>query len=294
MISRFGLLLLVVLLLSPVPILQAQTPQSTTLADLFSAIRAKSKSAESSPAIRRDYQSFLSAHHLDASALHLSDYTLVHLLFEATRDAGYWNLHWSITDQPPNSDRIWQQWKSVTAPSFTNQTATAECDELSALFAFLVARSGVKSVGLLWPYPNHTVAVWTIHPAGGANPKPIRVVIPTSQIFLTDADTFDTHGFNPWRQSTIYDYTRRDAPPSFVLPKPLFDFFTSQLEKYAGASEASLLQLRNLRDAVFNHSMTPAQARAEALRRRAAFSISPEDADAFQHFAADIGRSTTH
>jgi hypothetical protein len=47
---------------------------------------------------------------------------------------------------------------------------------------------------------------------------PIRIVIPTSQIFLTDADTFDTRKFDPWRQKTIYVYTRRDVPDSFVLP----------------------------------------------------------------------------
>jgi hypothetical protein len=33
---------------------------------------------------------------------------------------------------------------------------------------------------------------------------PIRIVTPTSQIFLTDADTFDTRKFDPWRQETIY------------------------------------------------------------------------------------------
>ena len=43
-----------------------------------------------------------------------------------------------------------------------------------ALLAFLVQRSGVKGVGLFWPYPNHTVAVWTLH---SPNAQPVRAVI---------------------------------------------------------------------------------------------------------------------
>jgi len=194
-------------------------------------------------------------------------------------------MHWSVTDKPPNSDEVWRQWKSVTRPTFTAKTATAECDELSALFAFLAARSGVKNVGLFWPYPNHTVAVWTVQPA---NAQPIRVVIPTSQIFLTEEDTFDTKKFDPWHQKTIYNYTRRDVPDSFELPKPLFEFFLSQLYKYAVASTEALQQLRNLRDAVFQETITPEAAAREALRRAAAYSSSDEDRAAFQSFARDL------
>ena len=106
------------------------------------------------------------------------------LLYEATRDAGLWNLHWTITDRPPNSDNIWRQWHAMGQPSALSPTASAECDELSALFAFLARRSGVKGVGLFWPYPNHTVAVWELHPAERPT---IRVVVPTSQIFSQPA-----------------------------------------------------------------------------------------------------------
>jgi hypothetical protein len=51
-------------------------------------------------------------------------------------------LHWVI------SDRIWQRWKGVKKPSALESTAAAECEELSALYAFLAERAGVKSVGL--------------------------------------------------------------------------------------------------------------------------------------------------
>jgi hypothetical protein len=232
------------------------------------------------------FQSFTAAHNLPSESIRYSDYVLVRLLFEATRDAGFWNMHWTITDQPPNSDRIWRQWKSVLNPSFRVPTAIAECDELSALFAFLLERAGVKSAGLLWPYPNHTVAVWMLHPAGRSA---IRVVVPTSQIFLTESDTLDTKKFDPWRQKTIYEYTRRDVPDSFELPTPLFDFFLQQADKYAGASEATLQQLRYLRDAVFVGSLTPEQAAREALRLRSKLtSVPAEDPAAFQYFASDM------
>jgi len=29
---------------------------------------------------------------------------------------------------------------------------------------------------------------------------------------------FDTRKFDPWRQKTIYEYTRRDAPDSYEFP----------------------------------------------------------------------------
>jgi hypothetical protein len=153
------------------------------------------------------------------------------------------------------------------------------------LYAFLVERTGVRSVGLFWPYPNHTVAVWTPRLSAGSQ---IRVVVPTSQIFLADTDTFDTRKFDAWQQKTIYEYTRRDVPDTFVLPKPLFDFFLRQLEKYAGASEPALQQIRNLRSAVFTGSRTPDQAAREARRIRVAYSSSPDDLSAFSSFTADL------
>lgn len=263
----------------------AATQTNTSVAALVSAIKAKAKSQESSTALHKDYEAFLADRKLAADSVSFSDFVLIHLVFEATRDAGFWNMHWSITDKPPNSDEIWRQWKQVSRPSFSEKTATAECDELSALFAFLAQRVGIKSVGLFWPYPNHTVAVWTLHPP---NAQPIRVVVPTSQIFLTENDTFDTHGFDPWRQKTIYDYTRRDVPDSFEIPRPVVDFFHAQMDKYGGASTAALQQLRNLRDAVFQKRLTPEAASREALRRETAYSQSSEDHAAFQAFATDM------
>jgi hypothetical protein len=274
------------LIASPALSQRPDTSPTAQLAQILSAVREKSKSLQTSSGMRHDFQSFTAAHDIRPESIRYSDFVLVRLLFEATRDAGFWNMHWNITDQPPNSDRIWHQWKGVLRPAFRTPTAIAECDELSALFAFLLERAGVRGVGLFWPYANHTVAVWTLHPAE----RPvIRVVVPTSQIFLTESDTLDTKKFDPWRQKTIYEYTRHDVLDSFELPKPLGDFFLEQVDKYAGASGATLQQIRYLRDAVFVGTLNPEQAAREALRLRTAFSSLPaEDSAALQHFANDM------
>lgn len=265
--------------------------QSESLGELVSLLRGKAKILEDSSGMRLGFQSFTSAHKLAPESIRYSDYVIVRLLFEATRDAGFWNLHWAITDQPPNSDRIWQQWKGVKRASALESTATAECDELSALYAFLVERAGVKSVGLFWPAPNHTVAVWVVHPVTG---PVMRVVVPTSQIFLEETDRFDTKKFDPWRQKTIYEYTRRDVPDSYEIPKPLFDFFLRQVDKYGGATDSTLQQLRYLREGVFLKAWTPERAAQEALKKRSALASGPaEDLAALQNFARDM-RGANH
>ena len=262
------------------------SPSENNVGQFVSRLRGKAKALEGSSGMRLGFQAFTSAHKLSPGSIRYSDYVVVRLLFEATRDAGFWNLHWAITDQPPNSDRIWKQWQGISKPSPLESTATAECDELSALYAFLVERAGVKSVGLLWPAPNHTVAVWVVRPASGPL---VRVVVPTTQIFLGETDRFDTRKFDPWRQKTIYEYTRRDVPDSFQIPKPLFDLFLEQVDKYVGASDATLQQLRYLREGVFQRSWTPEQAAQEALKKRNTLgSGPPEDLAALQNFAKDM------
>lgn len=258
------------------------------LADFIGGMRTKAKTLESSSGMHQGFESFTSEYKLTLTSVNYSDFAVVRLVYEAARDAGFWNMHWNITNQPPNSDSVWRQWRGVEAPSFVAPTATAECDELSALYAFLVERAGVRTIGLFWPYPNHTVAVWVLHPAGG---PAIRVVVPTSQIFLDETDDFGTQKFNPWTQKTIYEYTRRDAPDNFKLPKPLCDFFLLQMDKYGGATNATLQRLRYLREAVFLNTWPRETAANEALRYRASLSHpSPEDIRALEAFAQDMGR----
>jgi hypothetical protein len=252
-----------------------------TLARLVEAVREKAKALESTSGMQLGFKTFTAANRLKPGQVSQSDFAVVRLLFESTRDAGLWNLHWKITDLEPNSDNVWKQWgnaRNAAAWAPTAPTAMAECDELSALFAFLARRAGVRNVGLFWPYSNHTVAIWTVQPK-------VRVVVPTTQIFLAENDLFGTRRFDPWTQKNIYEYTRRDAPDTLVIPSPLFDFFLSQMDKYGGASDSTLQRLRYLRDAVFRKQLTRAQAAAAAL---AILPGSPEDGAAVRHFARDM------
>ncbi len=289
--ASFGVLVLIVAAIVSVHAADPKPTQpvlvsGTNLAQLVIMIRGKAKILESSSGMRLGFQSFTAAYKIPPKSVSYSDFVLVRLLYEATRDAGFWNMHWDITDQPPNSDRIWSQWRSVSQPSLLNPTATAECDELSALYSFLVERAGVKGMGLFWPTFNHTVAVWELHPAGVAA---VRVVVPTSQIFLGMNDSFGTRKFNPWHQKTIHEYTRRDVPDSFVIPPPLFDLFLSQVDRYAGASDSTLQQLRYLREGVFLKYWTAEVAARDALNRQKDLGSGPsEDRAAFWNFAQDM------
>ena len=263
----------------------------TDVAHLAKAIHVKARALENSSGMRSSFQSFTAAYRLRPEAVNYSDYVLARLIYESARDAGFWNLHWTITNQEPNSDQIWKQWKSGPTPSYLKPTASAECDELSALYAFLMRRVGIREVGLLWPYPNHTVAVWVITPKDHV---PVRVVVPTSQIFLDVTDSFATRKFDPWRQKSIHEYVRRDVPDTFVLPGPLFDFFLAQIDKYGGASDSTLQQIRYLREGVFLKYWTPEAAAQSALQRRAELKNSPpEDLAAFYNFAQDMRTTAT-
>ena len=266
---------------------QAPPPSpASNVAALVTAIRAKAASLEAAQGMRLGFTAFTSTHGVAPDRVRYADFVLVRLLYEASRDAGFWNLHWTITNREPNSDQIWRQWRDVRTPVAAAPTASAECDELSALYAFLAARAGVRRVGLFWPYANHTVAVWTVGPAG---PSETRVVIPTSQIFLTPADTFGTRRFDPWTQKAIYEYTRRDVPDTYEIPPALGAFFLSQVDKYAGASDATLQWLRYLRESVFLKQRSREEAARDALRHRDELRAAPaEDLAALAHFAADI------
>jgi hypothetical protein len=208
--------------------------------------RVADELAEAS-AVRADYAAFVATHGLaDSDALY-RDYVRVKLVFESTRDGGLWHLRWDITNEQPNSEQIWRQWKRARAPEGEDvvPTAVAECDELSALFAFLVYRLGVRHVGLYWPQWNHVVAVWTVQSEEGT---PVRIVVPTSQIFLTDEDSLGTKGFDPWSQRTIYEYRRRDVKGSHAIDVELARFFVMQARTYAGLPQLELQRLRNARE----------------------------------------------
>jgi hypothetical protein len=268
---------------TPSPVAQS----STSLADLIAAVHKKREALADSRGMKQSYLAFIHESQLPPSTVAYSDWVTARLLFGATRDAGFWNLHWDITNQPPNSGQVWRQWRSIKDISVVKSTATAKCDELSALYAFLALRAGVHGIGLFWPAPNHTVAVWVLHPAVGGE---IRIVVPTTQIALSENDMFGTKKFNPWSQKTIFEYTRRDAPNSYVIPKPLYEFLLQQIDKYAGATDATLQKIRYLREGVLCHNWTPQAAASEALRVKACLNSEvQEDSSALQNFANDMG-----
>ncbi len=266
----------------------AEPPRQATLGQLVKAVRETARVQAETSGMRLAFKTFTAANGLSPDLISYSDFTVVRLLFESTRDAGLWNLQWTITNLEPNSDKIWQQWANgangagARTPSVSAPTALAECDELSALFAFLARQAGVKDVGLFWPASNHTVAVWTLRPR--SRPA-VRVVVPTTQIFLESTDLFGTRKFDPWQQRNIYEYIRRDAPDSQAIPAPLFEFFLAQMEKYGGASDLTLQRLRYLREGVFQKRISREQAAASALSY---IGTSHDDGVALRQFAQDM------
>lgn len=205
-----------------------------------------------SPEVQRDYQQFLIDWRVPDDPEIYLDYVRVRLAFETTRAGGLWGVTWQITNELPQSDRVWAQWRALEladdATVLPEVTAIAECDELSALFAFVVHRIGLSKrseVGLLWPVSNHTVAVWTID---RKSDNPIRIVVPTSQIYLGKTQSLGTGEFNPWKQKTIFDYKRKDAALKLELPAALARRFVRAVQDHGGRSQGDLQTMRNERE----------------------------------------------
>lgn len=257
-------------------------PTSTTVSSLVARVKVSAQRLERSGGMRAAYDATLRANGLRDSASLRTEFALVRVLFEATRDAGVWNLHWAVTDRQPTSAHVWKQWASIRSVDVITPTATAECDELSALFSFLARQVGVPSTGLLWPTYNHTVAVWS--PSGSSR---VRIVVPTTQIFLEPHDMFGTKAFDPWRQARIHPYGAVDAAPDLKLPAFLSDFFIKQIESYLGASDSTLQRLRYLRESVFLNLLKPEQAARSALGGILGPPF-PEDQAALSLFAAEM------
>lgn len=241
--ARLLLLSLLLLpLLAPAPVAASST---VTVDELIAQLEGLVDEVGASQPTRDAYDAFVARHDLPASDALYRDFVRVKIAFEATRAGGLWAVRWTITDREPQSDHIWATWQAIDGGRPKQPTAVAECDELSALFAYVVRRMGVDHVGLFWPVWNHVVAVWTLEDRSGSK---VRVVVPTSQIFLEPEETFDTRGFDPWTQKTIYTYTRKDIAGSAELPAPLAQWFVAQVQAYAPASTETLQAIRNLRE----------------------------------------------
>jgi len=211
---------------------------------LIEAITTATREVQSDPVVGREYRTFLAQHGLDRATAPYDQYAIVRVVFEATRDGGLWGLVWDITNREGHSDRIWKQWQeaAVPAPGEWGVTAVAECDELSALFAFLVRRLGVEHAGFLDGGPNHIIAHWTLRQS---RKRETRVVVPTSQVFLSRFATLGTEEINAYRARVVWDYWRRDVKPGHTIPAPLARYFVEQLA-LAALPQAQLQQRRNL------------------------------------------------
>src|SRR5277367_3876219 len=77
---------------NPAQLISSQ--QGVPVSQLVSAIRQRAKSLENTSGMRLAFQSFITAHHLPLDSVRYSDFVIIRLLYEATRDAGFWNVHW--------------------------------------------------------------------------------------------------------------------------------------------------------------------------------------------------------
>lgn len=186
----------------PATAAEADAAGPTTVDGLVAALAAAAARAAEEPAIVADQRALADRFELPTDAAALRDYARVATVFEATRQGGWWWVDWAITDAEPRSDAVWTAW---ARPSADVATAVAECDETSALFAFLVRRLGVPDAGLLWPRPDHTVAVWMPRSTSGA---PVRLIAPTSQVLLGPREGLGTPGFD----ATLAEAARAAAP----------------------------------------------------------------------------------
>lgn len=233
--------------------------------------------------VQAEFETFVAAHGLSPDAPRLrQDYARLRMLFEAVRDAGFWQIRWDITNQEPSSRRIWQSWaRTLSRGPIEGASATAECDEISALYSILARRLGVRKVGLFYPTWNHTIASWT--PTQSDPGKPLLVLIPTTQIFLSCEATFDRTTFAAPRR-TAYEYPGRDVADTKVVPKAEAEFLLRQMSAYGPATPDMLSLLRAHRAQRLRSSMGPCLEFRQQLARRLAANLSCEDRHAMEHY----------
>jgi hypothetical protein len=257
----------------PRPVSEA-LPMPVFLARLAERLDAHAESRNA------DFDEFVARHALERTDALRRDHARLRLLFEAARDGGFWRLRWDITNRDATSSLIWSNWRAhPPALVSSSASATAECDELSALLAALARGVGVRNVGLFWPTWNHTIAAW--------NPTPAtRVLVPTSQIFLGCDDTFDATSFSPTHQKTVWEFPATDLGKEAVSAE-LATFLLDRIDAYGDASSDVLSAIR-LDRAIRLGSSVPSRCGANANRiLRARDGLSCADRRAIDAYAAD-------
>jgi hypothetical protein len=207
------------------------------------------------PAIDHEYSRFVATHRLPADDAKLKqDFRRLRLLFEAIRDGGFWHLQWAVTDQEPSSRVIWRNWiRDPVRSGFAEPSATAECDELSALFGMLARHLRIYNVGLFYPRWNHTISVWA--PLEG-KAKTSLIQLPTTQIFLDCNAGFDQTTFHTQLRG-IERYPNWDVHQETRIPRARADWLLHQIQSYAAASPALWALVRGKRAYAMGSSMGP-------------------------------------
>ncbi len=223
--------------------------QTVRYDEFIAALRATADGLATHPNVRDAHAALLEQHALSDAELPLESFSRVRLVFEATRDGGLWDLRWGITDQMPWSDQIWKQWEQRAGEleGFKDQSdggvgpsAIAECDELSALFALLSRDLGITGFAALhWPVWNHVVAVWQVPRADGGK---ARIVVPTSQVFLSRGATLGTTELATRR--VLFPYSRHDLRPDSEMRGALARFLIGRARALGGLSTDELSRRR--------------------------------------------------
>lgn len=237
---------------------------------------------------RPDAARFFATHGIAMAESGEHEYVRMRTLFELTRDGGPFRIRWAVTNEEPTSKKVWAAWRASPPPSTsTMPSATAECDEISALFANLARKMGVRRVGLFWPTWNHTIAAW--EPELG-----VRVLIPTTQVFLGCEDTFDATSFSSSSQKVVYEFPSSDMPDSTEVPAQLSSFLLDQTTHYAGASLEVLSAIRAHRAVRLGSSVNPICAGRALARVQAAGALSARDDRALLRYGVtELGVSGT-
>lgn len=210
-----------------------------TVGGLVQSLEATAVASAGDPDVRSHWRRLVAEHALADTPGAYDEFVRVRVAHEALRDGGWAGLRWGVTDQPPDSKRIWAAWQAGEGAGLV-----AECDELSAVFALVARRMGVAEVGLFWPTWNHTVAVWTTPDTDGGR---VRIVVPTSQVFLTATAGLGDRGFDPRSQKTIYRYGTGDIALDAPLPAERVRGIAAAAAAHSGDSAADLARARILR-----------------------------------------------
>ena len=225
---------------------ESSAQKSSNLGGLVHQMKRVADRLVDSESLQAEFKHFAKVHSLDTSADSFHEYIKVKMAFETTRDGGLWHFKWNITREAPSSKVIWKHLQGVrlaAPPPVEWYSVEAECDELSAMFAFMAGQLGVKHVGLVWPFRGHTVAVWF---ALGDDGERKRIAVPTSQVLLSESATLGTKEFPGVFTQKAPRYRKRDAKRTLRLSPSLVKYFVSQLS-HLSKNPQTLQRERNRR-----------------------------------------------